>query len=58
LRQYFPKKMGLMNISEFEVVKAVRKLNNRPKKCLNYSTPREVFEGHTGINLLECGVMQ
>ncbi len=27
------------------------KLNSRPKKCLNYKTPYEVFEELTGIDM-------
>ncbi|WP_230987792.1 hypothetical protein [Bathymodiolus japonicus methanotrophic gill symbiont] len=30
---------------------AVDKLNSRPKKCLNYKTPYEVFEELTGIDM-------
>jgi IS30 family transposase len=27
------------------------KLNNRPKKCLNYKTPYEAFEELTGVDI-------
>lgn len=43
LRQYFPKKTGFDNISELEFHRAAKKLNNRPRKCLGYATPLEVF---------------
>lgn len=43
LRQHFPKGTDFSKVSRQEVAKAVRKLNNRPRKCLNYRTPREVF---------------
>lgn len=43
LRQYFPKGINLKSISEKEVAFVVHKLNNRPRKCLNYQTPHEVF---------------
>jgi transposase, IS30 family len=43
LRQYFPKKTDFRNISEKEVAIVVKKLNNRPRKYLNYQTPHEVF---------------
>ena len=43
LRQYFPKKMSLRNISQADVDDAVYKLNHRPRKCLGYRTPHEVF---------------
>lgn len=43
LRQYFPKGTDFRNVSEKEVAMVVKKLNNRPRKCLNYQTPHEVF---------------
>jgi IS30 family transposase len=51
LRQYFPKKMELDNVTEKEVYYAVDKLNSRPRKILNYLTPYEAFEKFTGINI-------
>ena len=50
LRQYFPKAMELVNVTSKEVFDAVHKLNSRPRKCLGYKTPYEVFEELTGIN--------
>jgi IS30 family transposase len=43
LRQYFPKGIDFRTVSEKEVAIAVKKLNNRPRKCLNYQTPYEVY---------------
>jgi transposase, IS30 family len=43
LRQYFPKGSNFRKISEEDVQEAVRRLNDRPRKCLNYRTPKEVF---------------
>lgn len=43
LRQYFPKGSDFKKITEKDVANAVEKLNNRPRKCLNYQTPHEVF---------------
>ena len=43
LRQFFPKGMDFSAISQSEVDKASKLLNNRPRKCLNYRTPTEVF---------------
>lgn len=51
LRQYFPKSMELDKVSQKEVIEAVNKLNSRPRKCLDYQTPYEVFEEQTGINV-------
>lgn len=49
LRQYFPKSMELLDVSVKQVLEAVNKLNSRPRKCLGYKTPYEVFEELTGI---------
>ncbi len=43
LRQYFPKKTKFDDISTEEIQAAVNKINNRPRKCLNYKTPAEEF---------------
>ena len=53
LRQYFPKSMELNNVTEKEVIKAVDKLNSRPRKCLGYRTPYEVFKELTGVDARE-----
>ena len=44
LRQYFPKGSSFATISNNDVQLAVTKLNNRPRKRLNYLTPREFLE--------------
>ncbi len=51
LRQYFPKAMELVNITMSQVVIAIDKLNSRPRKCLKFKTPYEVFEKLTGVNV-------
>jgi transposase, IS30 family len=43
VRQYFPKKIPFDNITYHDLQRVVRKLNNRPRKCLDYKTPFEVF---------------
>lgn len=43
LRQYFPKGTPFATITQKDVDKAVRELNHRPRKRLNYLTPYEVF---------------
>ena len=43
LRQYFPKKTNFLKVSQLEVDEAVYLLNHRPRKCLGYRTPHEVF---------------
>ena len=43
LRQFFPKGMDFGKIMQSDVDIALELLNNRPRKCLNYRTPTEVF---------------
>jgi len=43
LRQYFPKNIALTNIPIKNILKAVDKLNNRPRKKLGFKTPKQVF---------------
>ncbi|MEN8174095.1 MAG: IS30 family transposase, partial [Chloroflexota bacterium] len=42
LRQYFPKGSNFKKLTEKDVEEAVKRLNNRPRKCLGYRTPHEV----------------
>lgn len=51
IREYFPKGMDFGNVSKAEVDNMVRSMNNRPRKCLGYQTPREVFEKLAGVAL-------
>ncbi|MFA7278828.1 MAG: IS30 family transposase [Sterolibacterium sp.] len=43
LRQYFPKGTDVSNFSQAQLNAVARKLNNRPRKTLNYETPAERF---------------
>jgi transposase, IS30 family len=43
LRQFFPKKRSLLKVTKAQVEEAVYLLNHRPRKCLGYRTPHEVF---------------
>jgi len=51
LRQYFPKGSSFKNMTDEMLAQAVRKINHRPRKCLNYRTPHEVF------NLAKSGAL-
>ena len=51
LRQYFPKTMELADVTMKQVIEAIDKLNSRPRKCLNFKTPYEVFEELTWVNV-------
>jgi IS30 family transposase len=46
LRQYLPKKISFHNLTEEALQEIEDKLNNRPRKCLGYQTPFEVFSSH------------
>ena len=43
LRQYFPKGMDLSNVSQAKLNAVARRLNERPRKTLNFETPAERF---------------
>lgn len=43
IRQYFPKKSDFRPLTNKDIFKVVDKLNNRPRKTLNYATPIEAF---------------
>jgi IS30 family transposase len=43
VRQYFPKDRDFTTITEEETIVAQFRLNNRPRKCLDFDTPNEVF---------------
>lgn len=43
IRQYFPKGTSFAEISDEQVEFVIHRLNNRPRKGLDYKTPHEVF---------------
>jgi len=43
VRQYIPKGTNFENISQEFIKEIEDKLNNRPRKSLNWLTPNEVF---------------
>ena len=43
VRQYFPKKTNFLHSTFKEVLSVTDKLNHRPRKCLDFLTPFEVF---------------
>lgn len=43
LREYFPKGQDLTNVEEQYLQEKVSELNNRPRKCLGYRTPAEIY---------------
>ena len=54
LRQYFPRGISFHKITEKMVVETAERLNNRPRKCLNYQTPAEVFNLVLSGALVTC----
>ena len=43
LRRYIPKKTDLSNLHQWELDLIIEEINNRPRKCLDYATPKEAF---------------
>lgn len=43
LREFFPKGSPFKDVTQRDLDRAVRFLNTRPRKCLKYRTPEEVF---------------
>lgn len=46
LRFFFPKGSDFTKVTQDDVDKAVYLINNRPKKCLGWKTPAEVYSRH------------
>ena len=54
LRQFFPKGTNFKILKPEEVERAVNLINNRPRKCLDYRTPNEVFyEGRSDSDVIQ-----
>ena len=45
IRQYVPKGQSFDNLTNKDIQWAMSKLNNRPRKCLGFKTPNQVFFG-------------
>jgi len=45
IRQFFPKGKDLSEVTDEEIQSVMDKLNNRPRKCLGFKTPNQVFLG-------------
>lgn len=43
LRRYLPKRISFDDLTQEELEDMVAELNNRPRKCLGFYTPKEVF---------------
>ena len=51
LRMFLPKGTDFRHVSEQRLAGIEALLNNRPRKCLNYRTPAEVFKPPRGVAL-------
>jgi IS30 family transposase len=60
LRQYWPKKPAFKQVLACDVDEVIEKLNNRPRKILNYQTPAKLVAEHTAtvaaLIVMHCGV--
>jgi IS30 family transposase len=43
IRQYFPKKSDFSTLTQKDVKEVQDKLNRRPRKCLDFKTPNDIF---------------
>ena len=48
IRRYLPKGTHFNNVTAAEINRIEKRLNNRPRKCLNYKTPYEMFRLASG----------
>ncbi len=48
IRQYLPKGINAKKVSAKLLADTVKKINHRPRKCLKFKTPFEVFTKNTG----------
>lgn len=46
LRQYFPKSTDFKKVDQIEVRRALKRLNSRPRKDLNFKTPAQLMGEH------------
>jgi len=43
VRQYIPKNRDFASVTDDELLQIINKLNHRPRKCLDFKTPFEIF---------------
>ena len=51
LRRYLPKGTDFDTIDDEELQNIVAEINNRPRKCLGWETPEEVFKKSLGVRI-------
>jgi len=50
IRQYLPRHINMNQITQDDIYEIQEKLNNRPRKSLNYKTPNQIY-----VSLIESG---
>jgi len=50
IRRYLPKGTSFQNLTQEELDDIVSEINNRPKKCLDFQTPKEALQYELAIN--------
>lgn len=50
IRRYFPKKTDFAKITNKDIKRVESLINNRPRKCLGYKTPAELFRECVALN--------
>lgn len=53
LRQFFPKGTDFKEVKQKDVDEAVKLINHRPRKALDYRTPHEVFWSQSGTGAVQ-----
>ena len=51
LRRWLPKGSDFSKVTDKQLAEIQAKMNNRPRKCLNYRTPLEVVNALPGVAL-------
>ena len=56
IRKSFPKKTKLSDVSPQKLASVIHKINNTPRKCLNWETPAQAFARLSNIPLSEIAL--
>ena len=56
LRRFIPKKASLKDYSREDIIHFAKIMNDTPRKCLNWKTPKEVFEEQSKLNNIKINL--
>ena len=56
LRRFIPKKASLKDYSRKDIIRFAEIMNSTPRKCLNWKTPKEVFEEQSMLNNIKINL--